>query len=150
MTFKIVSSASLMFFLLFSSGAHAVTIIESSGKSTVIRSDVSATADTGGNSGSGNVTTGSATADSRTVIWSSGNKTEVKVEATAETDEGKTSVSVGRDGPGTVSMQEKDGSTETEVEISVSDSRDTPAICPLPDSDGFFSDMMRFFRSIFE
>ncbi|MBP9751760.1 MAG: hypothetical protein KBD19_02780 [Candidatus Moranbacteria bacterium] len=150
MTFKIISSVSFMFFLLFSSGAYAATTIESSGKGVVIRSDVSATADTGGNSGSGNITTGSATAGSRTVIRSSGNKTEVKVEATAETDEGKSSVSVGQDGSGTVSVQEKDGGTETEVEISVSDIRDVPAMCLLPDSDGLFPGVMRFFRSIFE
>lgn len=150
MTFKIISLVSFMFFLLFSSGAYAATIIESSGKSTVIRSDVSATADTGGNSGSGDITTGSATADSKTMIRSSGDKTEVKVEAIAETDEEKSSISVGQDGPGTVSAEEKDGGTETGVEISVSDSRDAHAMCPLPDSDGLFSGVMRFFRSIFE
>lgn len=142
-------------FLLFSSGANAETVIENSGEGSVIRSDVSAFADTGDNTGEGNVSTGSAsaTATSDTRVGGDG-RSVVKVEAKAAADGQEASISAIQEGPGTVSLEESEGGAEAEVEVSVSGESEPDRPSEERGVFGrvgaFFSGIGNLIRSIFE
>ncbi len=145
----------LVSFLLFSSGADAVMVIENSGQNTIIESRTSAVSDTGGNSGSGNIETGDAKATSATEVRSSGSETTVKAEAVSEADGQESSVSAVQEGPGTVSVEEQEGGAEARIDVSVSE--ESAAGASSEEATGvfekvgaFLSGIGDFIRSIFE
>lgn len=146
----------LISFLLFSSGANAEIVIENSGEGAVIRSDISASADTGGNTGEGSISTGSASATATSDIrMDSDGQSIVEVEAKAATDGQEASIDATQEGPGMVSMEESEGSAEAEVEVSVSGgseldrfSEERPGV--FGRVGAFFSGIGDLIRSIFE
>ncbi len=146
----------LISFLLFSSGANAEVVIENSGEGAVIRSDVSASADTGGNTGEGSISTGSAsvTATSDIRVDDDG-QSVVEVEVKAVSDGQEASIDVTREGPGMISMEESEGGAEAEVEVSVSgesepDRSSEERLGVFGRVGAFFSGTGDLIRSIFE
>lgn len=143
-------------FLLFSSGANAEMVIGNSGEGAVIRSDTSASADTGGNAGEGNISTGSASVTATSDIRVGGDgQSVVEIEAKAVANGQETSIDVLQEGPGAVSVEENDGGAEVEAEVSVSggsesdrSSEDRPGV--FGRVGAFFSGIGNFIRSIFE
>lgn len=83
-----------------------------------IRSETSATAESGGNTGSGNIVTGDATATSVSTITSSGDGTDVEAKATAEAGGEKSQVSVEAHG-GDISVEKSESTENTEASIKV-------------------------------
>lgn len=142
--------------LLFSTGAQAVTVIENGGGTTIIRSETRAVSETGNNTGGGTISTGSASAKavSETRVGDDGQPV-VKVEAKAAADGQEASVDAIQEGPGTVSVEEREDGAEAGVEVSVSG--DSVPVAPAEEGSGafgkvgaFFAGIGEFIRSIFE
>ena len=150
------------------SSSNAGVDIESSGSvnvsnTSVIRSNTSATASTGGNSvgSGGSVTTGNASASSHSEVHSSGGKTTVDIEVSADTNGEKKSQSVHKELEGgrgvsvEVNASTKGGTSKTQVTVNgeIVEAASTSKATSTSDSDyeegntseGF---VLTFFKSV--